>query len=357
MSWKNVMKKWIVAAGLVITVLSVQNHVSADAAKEIDLTDGLPTTAFSASSIWTRPGDSRNFGPEKAFDNVWDENNGGFSTNSATNQWIAVDFGEKQSVSKMRYKADLSYNYVYDMKDFVVQGSNDNKNWENQFNGSALGNNTIQEFSWHPTGSFRYWRLQLLNSIGNKEFIMIAEMELIGVKQTAPLNLVATGKDASVLLTWSSVTDASGYSIKRSTQAGGPYTTIATGVKDVTYNDNDVVNGTTYYYVVSALYNNGESSNSNEASATPQKVTLPSSGDRAILTITMTSGLEKEFDLSIEEINAFLDWYDAKDAGTGAAKFAINKHHNNKGPFSSRKDYVIFDKILTFSVDEYNSKE
>ncbi|WP_019911913.1 Kelch repeat-containing protein [Paenibacillus sp. HW567] len=81
------------------------------------------------------------------------------------------------------------------------------------------------------------------------------------------------------------------------------------------------------------------------------------SGDRAILTITLTTGLEKEYDLSAEEIKAFLTWYDERDAGKGLAKYAIDKHSNNKGPFISRKEYIIFDKILTFSVDEYTAKE
>ncbi|OKP92273.1 hypothetical protein A3842_02555 [Paenibacillus sp. P3E] len=79
-------------------------------------------------------------------------------------------------------------------------------------------------------------------------------------------------------------------------------------------------------------------------------------GSRAILTITLTTGIEKEYDLSIEEVNAFLKWYDAKDAGTGPAKFAIDKHSNNKGPFAKRTEYVIFDKILTFEVSEYTAK-
>ncbi len=47
-------------------------------------------------------------------------------------------------------------------------------------------------------------------------------------------------------------------------------------------------------------------------------------------------------------------WYDAKDAGRGASFFAINKHDNNKGPFSSRLDYMLFDRILTFEVSEYS---
>lgn len=79
------------------------------------------------------------------------------------------------------------------------------------------------------------------------------------------------------------------------------------------------------------------------------------SGDRAILTITMTNRLEKEFDLSMDEVNSFINWYDAKDAGTGPSKYAIDKHNNNKGPFNKRTDYVIFNNILSFEVNEYSS--
>lgn len=79
-------------------------------------------------------------------------------------------------------------------------------------------------------------------------------------------------------------------------------------------------------------------------------------GDRAILTIIMTTGLEKEFDLSMEEVNAFIGWYDAKENGIGPARYGIDKHNNNKGPFSKRVDYVIFKNILSFEVNEYTVK-
>ncbi|ETT55414.1 ran-binding protein 10 [Paenibacillus sp. FSL R7-269] len=84
-------------------------------------------------------------------------------------------------------------------------------------------------------------------------------------------------------------------------------------------------------------------------SPTPEQPT----GDRAILVVTMNTGLEKEFDLPMSEVNAFLNWY---DTASGSARYGIDKHDNNKGPFTSRKEYVIFDKILTFSVDEYSVK-
>ncbi|WP_270619780.1 bacterial surface protein [Paenibacillus macerans] len=88
----------------------------------------------------------------------------------------------------------------------------------------------------------------------------------------------------------------------------------------------------------------------------PEEPTTPEqpSGNRAILVVTMTTGLEKEFDLSMKEVNDFIDWYEAKQAGSGKASYAIDKHDNNKGPFSSRKDYILFDRMLTFEVSEYN---
>lgn len=76
-------------------------------------------------------------------------------------------------------------------------------------------------------------------------------------------------------------------------------------------------------------------------------------GDRAILTITLVNGTEKEYDLPMNEVKSFLEWYDQRDAGRGAGSYAIDKHDNNKGPFKARKDYVIFDKILTYEVNEY----
>ncbi|SCW82770.1 hypothetical protein SAMN04487970_10593 [Paenibacillus tianmuensis] len=168
-----------------------------------------------------------------------------------------------------------------------------------------------------------------------------------------PSNLTAKGGDATVTLDWNSVTDAKGYNIKRATTPGGPYTIVASGVYGTTYTDTTVTNGTTYYYVVRAVTADGESADSNEASATPQRQVTPPSSGRAILVVTLDTGLEKEFDLSMTEVNSFIAWFEGKAAGTGTASYAIDKHENNKGPFKSRKDYVIFDKILTYEVNEY----
>ncbi|WP_233182845.1 hypothetical protein [Paenibacillus sonchi] len=92
---------------------------------------------------------------------------------------------------------------------------------------------------------------------------------------------------------------------------------------------------------------------------TPKPTVTPEqpSGDRAILTITLVNGTEKEYDLPIAEVDAFLKWYDSRDAGRGPGSYAIDKHTNNKGPFKKRKDYVVFDKILTYEISEYTTTE
>ena len=170
---------------------------------------------------------------------------------------------------------------------------------------------------------------------------------LIDFKQ--PINLTAIAGNKNVDLSWDSVEGATSYIVKRALTASGPYTTIAT-TSAITYSDSSVTNGTTYYYVISAVVNGTESPNSNEASATP---TAPEViGNPGILEITMTNGQIKEYDLSGAELLAFLNWYDGKSDGTGKAYCTIIKKNNIK-PFLSRKEYIAFDKISSFEVKEY----
>jgi acid phosphatase type 7 len=90
-----------------------------------------------------------------------------------------------------------------------------------------------------------------------------------------PTGLAATPGDSQVALRWNSSASASSYNVKRSTTSGGPYTTIAPNVTGTNYTDTTVVNGTTYYYVVSAVNADGESANSSQVSATPNPATPP----------------------------------------------------------------------------------
>jgi len=89
----------------------------------------------------------------------------------------------------------------------------------------------------------------------------------------APTGLTATAGDGQVQLDWNDNTegDLEGYNVYRSTSSGGGYVQLnGAPVASSDYLDTGLINGVTYYYVVSAVDNAGqESSPSNEASATP----------------------------------------------------------------------------------------
>ncbi|MCY7768010.1 hypothetical protein MOB20_21425, partial [Bacillus inaquosorum] len=61
--------------------------------------------------------------------------------------------------------------------------------------------------------------------------------------------------------------------------------------------------------------NSEDSSGGVETPTAQEKPTEEQNGNRAILLVTMSTGLEKEFDLSMEEVNDFINWYDQKAAG------------------------------------------
>lgn len=82
-----------------------------------------------------------------------------------------------------------------------------------------------------------------------------------------PTGLSATAGNAQVSLSWTASLGATSYNVKRSTVSGGSYATIASGTLNTTYTDSSVSNGTTYYYVVSAVNTAGQSANSAQVSA------------------------------------------------------------------------------------------
>ena len=85
-----------------------------------------------------------------------------------------------------------------------------------------------------------------------------------------PTNVTAGAGDKQVTLRWSAADGATSYRVKRSTTAGGPYTTVASNIKSLQFTDTGLNNGTTYYYVVSAVNLIGESANSVEVSGAPK---------------------------------------------------------------------------------------
>ncbi|MCS7460853.1 S-layer homology domain-containing protein [Paenibacillus doosanensis] len=104
--------------------------------------------------------------------------------------------------------------------------------------------------------------------------------------------MTVTAGSGQVSLKWSEVAGAASYNVKRSTTQGGAYATIAENVTGTSYTDTGLMNGTTYYYVVTAVNDGGESANSAEAEATPTEPVTPAGPLKAPegLTLTASSG-------------------------------------------------------------------
>ena len=97
-----------------------------------------------------------------------------------------------------------------------------------------------------------------------------------------PTGPIATAGYGQVSLTWTASSGATNYNVKRSTTSGGE-TTIAS-TTGTSYTDTNLLDGTTYYYVVSALNTGGEGQNSTEVSAMPLFSPAPTN-----LTVTATN--------------------------------------------------------------------
>lgn len=124
-------------------------------------------------------------------------------------------------------------------------------------------------------GTPYFYALTAVDNSGNES---VASAEATATPQdtiapAAPTNLSATAGDGQVSLDWddNGEADLAVYNVYRSestpvSTAGAPLATVATSA----YVDNTVVNGTTYYYVVTAEdTSDNESGASNEVTATP----------------------------------------------------------------------------------------
>jgi hypothetical protein len=132
-----------------------------------------------------------------------------------------------------------------------------------------------------------------------------------GAVALPPLINTSVAGNAQATLTWTAVSGATGYNIKRATTSGGPYTTVQSNLAPITAPvsyTGSATNGTTYYYVISAITSSGETANSAELAVTPQSA-VPSAP--SVLTAVM------DFDAGIN-----LNW---NDNSTNEAGFRIER--------------------------------
>src|SRR3989337_2855718 len=170
---------------------------------------------------------------------------------------VTVTAGNKQvSISWTAVSDATSYNIYWSTTSGVTKTT-----------GTKVTSNTNSYI--HPSltnGTTYYYVVTALNSDGESS----ESSEVSASPISAPTGVTATAGNKQVSISWTAVSDATSYNIYWSTTSE---VTKTTGTK-VTSNTNSYIhpsltNGTTYYYVVTALNSDGESSESSEVSASP----------------------------------------------------------------------------------------
>jgi autotransporter-associated beta strand protein len=120
-------------------------------------------------------------------------------------------------------------------------------------------------------GTTYFYRVQAFRSCwGNSAYSdPVSAVTLVQPPPVAPAGLVAIPGNSQIGLSWLPSTGATSYNLKRGTVSGGPYG-VTNSLAGTKYSDLAVANGTTYFYVVSAVNAGGEGNNSPEVLATPQ---------------------------------------------------------------------------------------
>jgi len=151
---------------------------------------------------------------------------------------------------------------------------------ENRTNAQAIAGAASATYS--PSvaaaGDFYYY-CEVTNTnnavTGAKTAVTASAVSKVTVQEAvpgAPIIQSAIAGDGHANITWSEVDDATGYKIFSSTTSGAYDDRPAETVTDAVYSYNvtGLENGTTYYFVVKATNTGGDSTFSNEVSATPQ---------------------------------------------------------------------------------------
>jgi phospholipase C len=110
---------------------------------------------------------------------------------------------------------------------------------------------------------------QVLVEAKKSGYLGFSTLNVVTSLDLPPSGLTANASDGQVVLTWTALPNSTTFTVMRSTTEGGPYTSIAT-TSTPSYTDTGLTDGTSYYYVVVANYQDGgQSENSHEAVGNP----------------------------------------------------------------------------------------
>jgi hypothetical protein len=224
-------------------------------------------TKYTGTVIGSPGGYSSSTTKDRAFDSnlstYYDAKNG-------SGDWTGLDFGVgvNNLIGRIRYCPRNTY--ASRMVGGIFQGDNDGTFTNNPVTlytiTTAPPYNLMTEQTINITNKFRYVRYLGPNNANCN----VAEIEFYSsLLPVPPPGLTAVVSNQQVALTWATNSGSDGYNLKRCVTSGGPYTILFSTITATNYTDTGLINGLTYYYVMSSTNSYGESDNSAEVSATP----------------------------------------------------------------------------------------
>jgi hypothetical protein len=118
-----------------------------------------------------------------------DNNNGTEWLASGFPRWVKWDAGEgvTKIVKKMTLKpGEYSPTHYARLKDFILQGSNNDSTWTNIFSGSHGNNTNVEVFTFFNKTAYRYHRIYVLNNWSGDSYLAIVEWELMEMAAADP---------------------------------------------------------------------------------------------------------------------------------------------------------------------------
>lgn len=167
-----------------------------------------------------------------------------------------------------------------------------------------IGEPDLSAINW-----FRLYQHTSAEIVVKIDYLYFTELATIPIG--VPLNIIATPDNEMVTLDWDDNTEGTlaGYNVYRTTTSGSGYTKLNTAILTLSeYTDNDVSNGTTYYYALTAVDTLGyESEKSTEVEAMPRNTAKP---DAPTNLIAIPSG----------DTQVTLDWDDNSESDLAGYK-------------------------------------
>jgi predicted alpha-1,6-mannanase (GH76 family)/fibronectin type 3 domain-containing protein len=228
-------------------------------------TNKLTGTIIGTNGSWANSGHVK----ENVYDGML---NTYFDSPNDNGDWAGLDLGagNEKVITRLRYSPRNSS---------TGSPSNANRMIGGKFQGAnqADFSDAVTFFTVPSTPTYSVYTTVMVDNITPFRYLRylspngghcnVSEVEFYTVAPAAPQGTAAAMIDGTVSISWNTAPHATHYHVKRASASGGPYTTIASNLTALFYQDTGLSAAATYYYIVSASNEVGTSSNSAEATA------------------------------------------------------------------------------------------